>query len=159
MSYDFTRSGTLGALLTCVLLGTWVFGISTLSSEARAARETPKAEHRLEAPPAASSSPMIEELKAPIRPQHYPGLPSADPLAQDPEQIREVLRLDVERALAEAPELADISILVHVTSLRRARLRGIVGNESTRILAEIIAAGVDGISGVDNGLRIEAEYE
>lgn len=130
--------------------------LSAFSSETLATGAT-MVGPRLEAPPAASRSPRIEDLEGPIRPQHYPGLPNFDPLAQDPEQIRDDLRQAVEQALDQAPELADTTILVHVGSLRRARLSGSVGDPSTRILAELIAAGVDGISGVDNGLRIETE--
>jgi len=151
MPYDHARSGPLGALLGCAVV------LSALSSDTLAAGATSTVEPRLEAPPAASRSPRIEDLQGPIRPQHYPGLPSVDPLEQDPEQIRDALRQAVEQALDQAPELADTTILVHVSSLRRARLSGSVGEPSTRILAAIIAAGVDGISGVDNGLRIEAE--
>lgn len=163
MSAPLTHRDLLSAVLTSGLViwvsGIWVFSNDALAAASVAANQAAGNDGRLEAPPAASGSPRIDDLEIPIRPQSYPGLPSTDPLAQDPEQLREALRQDVERALAEAPELADSSLLAHVTSLRRARLRGVVGSDSTRILAEIIAAGVDGISGVDNGPRIEAEPE
>ncbi|MCC5886105.1 MAG: BON domain-containing protein [Gammaproteobacteria bacterium] len=128
-----------------------------MSSPPLAAGGERDGETGLEVPPAAAGSLVLDDLKAPIRPQTYPALPSADPFAQDPDEIRAALRRDVERALAEEPELADTPILVHVTSLRRARLSGIVDSDSTRLLAEIVAASVNGISGVDNGLKIEAE--
>lgn len=111
----------------------------------------------LDVPSAAAGSPLLDDLEAPLRPQTYPSLPTGDPLAMNPEQIRAALHRDVEQALAAEPELRDAPILVHVTSLRRARLSGIVDSESTRLLAEMVAASVDGISGVDNGLQIEAE--
>ncbi len=163
MSYRFTHSRPRDAILARILgarilgayiLGAWAVGASTFSADALAAGETGRVDNRFEVPPAASGSPLIENIEVPIRPQTYPTLPKADPLQPDPEQIREDLRRAVEQAFAEEPELADAAILVHVTSLRRARLSGNVESESTRILAEILARGVNGISGVDNGLQI-----
>jgi len=155
MSYPRTPRISRGAMVTLVFGTAIALGVD--SNATLPARDSSAEAGSLGAPLAASARPLFEDLQAPIRPQRYPGLPTANPMHQDPEQIREDLRLAVERALAEAPELADEPILVHVTSLRRARLSGIVVDESTRILAEMIAAGVHGISGVDNRLRIEAE--
>lgn len=159
MSYPLTHSLSHRTIFAsaggAIVIAALVIGAGASFNYALAATE----DGSLEAPPAASGRPLFEDLEATIRPQSYPGLPAANPLQQDPEQIREALRRDVEQALTDAPELADTPILVHVTSLRRARLSGIVANASTRILAEIIVAGVDGISGVDNGLSIESEQD
>lgn len=150
MSYRRISPGPTGAMAALILI---------LGSLAVAAGGERDDEADFEAPPAAAGSFVLDDLEAPMRPQTYPALPTADPFSLDPEQTREVLRRAVEQALAEAPELADTPILVHVTSLHRARLSGIVDSESTRLLAEIVAAGVNGISGVDNGLRVEAETD
>lgn len=148
MLYPLTRSMSYGAIcaLACAALASAGHTLAAGTFE----------DDRHEALPSSSSTVLFEDLEAPLRPHNYPGLPSADPLEQDPERIRETLHLDVQRALAEAPELADASILVRVSSLRRVRLTGVVKSDSARILAEVIAAAVAGISGVDNRLRIEA---
>lgn len=142
--------------LTLAVLGGMIASLLTLCGPAWA---DSAAEDPLAAPPAAAGRPLLPDPDILLRPQTYPGLPDTDPFSQDPEQRRAELRQAVATALAEQPELTDTPILVHVTSLHRARLQGVVHSEADRILAEIVAADVPGISGVDNSLRVESSTE